>query len=94
MSLYTAILAALAITGATAQGNDPKSVGQYKLLGCYNDTYPLRALTGDFVEDDMNMSVEYCHTYCAGYKYFGLEYSTQSVSTIRNHISSLTDHFR
>lgn len=82
MSLSTIVLAALAVTGATAQSGDPKTIGSYTLQGCYNDTLPATALTGNSVLNYPAMTVEYCEGFCAGYTYFGLENINQSVSTV------------
>lgn len=54
-------------TGATNQN--------YTYLSCWSDTdLGNRTLQGKTVQDPAHMSPAFCHTFCAEYAYFGLEY--------------------
>lgn len=49
----------------------------YGYLGCYNDTLSTRALSGSFMYDSENMTVELCAEFCGGANYFGVEYFSE-----------------
>ncbi|KAL8832686.1 MAG: hypothetical protein Q9170_004784 [Blastenia crenularia] len=50
--------------------------GAYNYSGCYTEGNGGRALAGkQTASDDMN--VAYCANFCAGYQYFGIEYSSE-----------------
>jgi WSC domain len=51
------------------------SVGAYTWQGCYTDVVGARTLTGNTLINYNTMTVEICAGYCAGYSYFGVEYS-------------------
>ncbi|KAH8801571.1 heme peroxidase [Xylogone sp. PMI_703] len=51
------------------------TVGAYTYQGCYTEGDGVRALSGASFFDYDNMTLEKCATNCAGYTYFGVEYS-------------------
>lgn len=55
----------------------PQTVGDYELLGCYGDDSAARALTGLTPGLGSSTSLETCAAACAGYRYFGTEYSSE-----------------
>ncbi|KAK8167604.1 WSC domain-containing protein [Phyllosticta citribraziliensis] len=56
--------------------SSPKTAGNFGLVGCYSDTPANRGLTGKSTSVS-SMTVENCASFCAGYKYFGVEYSQE-----------------
>lgn len=72
---------AVATTTASPTPTGPITVTQlsgYNYLGCYNETTAGRALSDKQNPiPGTNVSVENCAAACAGYTYFGVEYSTE-----------------
>ena len=56
--------------------NVVSSAGGFSSIGCYTEGTSQRALTSLFIANS-NMTVEQCAASCAGYTYFGVEYSQQ-----------------
>lgn len=54
----------------------PANVGAFSYIGCYNESSSGRTF-GAISTSNAAMTIDYCASYCASYKYFGVEYSTQ-----------------
>jgi hypothetical protein len=54
----------------------PGTVGNYGFVGCITDSQAQRTLPADLLRTD-DLTLETCATFCAGYTYFGTEYSTE-----------------
>lgn len=52
------------------------TAGSFVYQGCYTEGTNIRALTATSITS-ANMSVESCATFCAGYSYMGVEYSSE-----------------
>lgn len=57
--------------------SQPQVVGDYYFLGCYGDDTAARALSGLTPGLGSSTSLETCAAACAGYTYFGTEYSDE-----------------
>ncbi|KAK8257222.1 WSC domain-containing protein [Phyllosticta capitalensis] len=71
MSLFSNGPMVQAITPAS-----PKTAGDFSLIGCYSDIPANRGLSAKGTSVS-SMTVENCASFCAGYKYFGVEYSQE-----------------
>ncbi|KAK7562923.1 WSC domain-containing protein [Phyllosticta citricarpa] len=71
LSLFSNGTMAQAITPSS-----PKTAGNFSLVGCYSDTPVNRGLSAKSTSVS-SMTVENCASFCAGYKYFGVEYSQE-----------------
>ncbi|WYZ34618.1 hypothetical protein EsH8_I_000894 [Colletotrichum jinshuiense] len=56
--------------------SQPATVGAWKLYGCQTEATNARALNAKTTASD-DMTLEKCATFCAGYTYFGVEYSRE-----------------
>ncbi|KAK7521272.1 WSC domain-containing protein [Phyllosticta citriasiana] len=56
--------------------SSPKTAGNFSLVGCYSDSPVNRGLSAKSTSVS-SMTVENCASFCAGYKYFGVEYSQE-----------------
>ncbi|KAK5990459.1 WSC domain-containing protein [Cladobotryum mycophilum] len=54
----------------------PGTIGQFQWYGCYTEGTNTRALNSKTYADD-GMTLETCASFCAGYTYFGVEYSRE-----------------
>lgn len=64
---------------STPTPTGPVTVGNFtgwNYLGCYSQATNQRALTGNTVTGN-SISVQSCATSCAGFTYFGVEYSSE-----------------
>ncbi|RDW69904.1 hypothetical protein BP5796_08301 [Coleophoma crateriformis] len=60
-----------------AQPSAPATINGYTYQGCYLDNNPSRALTVTSYTSTSSMTLESCASFCASYKYFGVEYSQE-----------------
>lgn len=56
--------------------DQPATVGAWSSYGCYTEATGMRALSGKTYADDA-MTLASCAQYCAGYTFFGVEYSRE-----------------
>lgn len=72
----------------------PQTVSTYNFLGCYVEGNTGRALSGLTANDATSMTVELCATSCAGYSFFGVEYSDQCCTFQTNilNVFNFSDH--
>ena len=56
--------------------SQPPTVGAYQWFGCQTEATNMRALSAKAVASG-TMTLEACASFCAGYKYFGTEYSAE-----------------
>jgi len=64
-------------TNSAASGpSDPEAIGNYEFQGCWTDLTPGRVLPVAMGADSQ-MTPELCATKCAGYPWFGVEWSTE-----------------
>jgi len=56
--------------------SQPAKVGSWNLYGCQTEGTNVRALSGTSYASD-GMTLESCSTFCAGYKYAGVEYARE-----------------
>ncbi|KAK3944151.1 WSC domain-containing protein [Diplogelasinospora grovesii] len=68
------------------------SVGGYSFVDCHTDAVAARTLQGSSIQS-ATMTVEYCASYCAGFTYFGVEYSAECYcgNVIMNGATTATD---
>lgn len=80
-SMWYDVIAYFPGNGTLAPGYQPPSqpptVGDYYFLGCYGDDTATRALSGKAPGLGSSTSLETCAAACAGYAYFGTEYSDE-----------------
>lgn len=81
VSMWYDVTAYFPGNGTLAPGYQPPSqppiVGDYYFLGCYGDDTATRALSGKAPGLGSSTSLETCAAVCAGYTYFGTEYSNE-----------------
>ncbi|KAF8421833.1 WSC domain-containing protein [Tirmania nivea] len=64
-------------TTTAAPPNGPTSTANYTYIACWSDNdLGNRTLQGKTVQDQGD-SPDFCHTFCAGFAYFGLEYGNE-----------------
>jgi hypothetical protein len=60
------------------------TVGNYAWIGCYTDTIGSRTLIATSEVNHNIMTVKICASFCAGYKYFGVEFSKTHLINVSN----------
>ena len=63
-------------TSSTPNPSGVLSVGNYSYVGCYTEATNMRALTGNAYYNNA-LTVEMCASVCAGFSWFGVEYSRE-----------------
>ena len=59
----------------------PETIGDFYYVSCYTEASSGRALNGKSTSSP-SMTLEYCGNFCAGFRYFGTEYSSECVFPI------------
>ena len=66
----------VATTPPPGAGSNPATIGTFSYDGCYSDSVALRVLSGKATAS-ADMTLASCAATCAGYTYFGVEYSSE-----------------